>query len=158
MAEHGNLKILNVTKSIAAGTEDTFVFSVPSGGDGELREATYHLLRSAALAAAGEGGSFFTSESVIIKSLEIVKKGASERTNLLSGTPNIKEFGGDGRLTRLFTIIETSENNEDINVIVRNNDTVSVQISLTLTLMVKTKKREIAAQPAARENPMDRRE
>jgi hypothetical protein len=158
MAEHGNLKILNVTKDLVAATESTYVFTVPSGGDGEIREATHHLLRSAALTDPGEGGSELTSEAIKVKSFEIVKKGASERTNLLSGSPNIKEFAGIGMLTRLFTVIETSENNEEINILVRNDDTVTVKVSLTLVLMVKTKRREIAAQPASRENPMDRRE
>jgi len=153
MAEFGNLKVLNVTKTLATATEDDFVFTVPPGGDGELREATYHLRRSAALLEGGLVANTcdpFTSEEVVIKSLEIVKRGNSETTNLLSGTPNIKEFGGDGKLTRLFTIIETSENNEDISIKVRNNDTVDVRISLTLNLAVKTKKREIAGQPPER--------
>ena len=117
---YGNLKVLNVTRDLLTATEDDFVFTVPSGGVGQLREATYHLVRSAALGTAGTGGNTFTSELIRIKSLEVVKRGASERTNLLSGTPNIMEFGGDGSLTRMFTVIEQLENNEDIIITIRN--------------------------------------
>lgn len=158
MSELGNLKILNETKTLATVTEDDFVFTVPPGGIGELREATFHLYRADALTDPGEGGSERTSELVVIKSLEVTKVGHSERVNLLSGTPNIKEFGGDGKLTRLFTIIEQLENNEDIIVKVRNNDSVNVTISLTLTLAVKTKAREIAGQPASRQDVVHRGE
>jgi len=145
MSELGNLKILNHSEDLAPGTESSFTFTVPPGGDGELREATYKLRRSEPL--MGDPADPWISNDIIIKSLEVVKKGASERANLLSGTPNIDEFGGNGRLTRLFTIIETCENNEDIVVLVRNDDSVEVNVSLTVTLAVKTKKREIAAQP-----------
>lgn len=151
MAEKGNLKVLNVFKVMAAGTEEDFVFTVPSGGDGEVLESTTFLERAVALASAGPDGNTFNSMRVVVKSLEILKKGASERTNLLSGTPNILEFSGQGMLPRLFTVIETSENNEDIVVRVANNDTVIVRVSLTLYLAVKTKQRDIAAQPANRE-------
>jgi hypothetical protein len=151
--EIGNLKILNVTKTIAALTEETFKFSVPPGGVGLLKEATYHLLRSASLApgvtaTAGQTSDVFTSELIRLKSLEVTKVGASERVNLLSGTPNIKEFAGDGRLSKLFTVIETLENNEDILTNVRNDDAVDVEVSLTLWLAVKPRERRIAAQPA----------
>lgn len=146
--EFGNLKILNVTKSVPLGTEEDFSFSVPPGGIGELREATFHLKRSVNLDVAGEGGSLKTSEDVKIKSLEVTKLGQSERTNLLSGEPNIKEFGGDGKLSKLFTVIEILENNEEIIVKVKNDDTVAVRVSLTLWLAVKPRERRIAAQPA----------
>src|SRR6185369_2750180 len=100
----GNLKIVNVTKDLAASTEDDFSFRVPPGGVGLMKESTYHLLRSAPLTGTvdgstvltpGGGGNAYTSEGVIVKSLETVKQGASERTNLLSGNPNIKEFAGN---------------------------------------------------------------
>lgn len=154
--ELGNLKILNVTKTVATVTEEDFVFSIPPGGVGELREATFHVKRSAALAAAGEGGSFLTSEDVKIKSLEVTKQGQSERTNLLSGEPNIKEFGGDGRLSKLFTVIEVLENNEDLIVKVRNDDTVAVRVSLTFWIASLPRERRIAAQPAERTKAVDR--
>ena len=147
---YGNLKVLNVTRDLLTATEDDFVFTVPSGGVGQLREATYHLVRSAALGTAGTGGNTFTSELIRIKSLEVVKRGASERTNLLSGTPNIMEFGGDGSLTRMFTVIEQLENNEDIIITVRNDDAVTVNVSLTLNMAVIPAVRNIAAQPAQR--------
>jgi len=145
--EWGNLKILNVTEDVTAGQEEEFVFSVPPGGMGELREATYHLKRSEVLSSAGEGGSFWTSEDIKIKSLEVTKLGQSERTNLLDGEPNIKEFGGDGKLSKLFTVVELLENNESIIVLVRNDDSVDVRVSLTLWLAVKPRTRNIAAQP-----------
>jgi hypothetical protein len=152
--ELGNLRILNVTTTLTAGTEDDFVFTVPAGGVAELNEATYHLKRDSALTDPGEGGSEWTSEDVIIKKLEVTKVGESERKNLLSGTPNIKEFGGDGKLTRLFTVVETLENNEDIVITVRNNDAVDVRVSLTLNLKIVPRPRRIAAQPAER-TPVD---
>lgn len=142
--ELGNLKILNVAETLSAGTEEDFTFNVPSGGVAELREATYHLKRSTPLNGITDG---YTSEDVKIKSLEVTKVGASEKTNLLSGTPNIKEFGGDGRLTRLFTVVETLENNESIIIKVRNDDTVDVRVSLTLTLAIFPRERRIAGQP-----------
>ena len=154
----GNLKILNVTKTLGAGVEDDFKFSVPPGGVGLLKESTYHLKRSVPLsdlfgtagpqtfAAPGETGSVQTSEDVKIKSLEVVKQGNSERTNLLSGEPNIKEFAGNGMLAHLFTVIETLENNEDVVCKVRNDDTVPVRISLTLWFAVKPRERRIAGQ------------
>jgi len=152
----GNLKILNVTKTLGAGVEDDFKFSVPPGGVGLLKESTFHLKRSAPLSdlfggaslqpAPGDGGSVQTSEDVKIKSLEVVKQGASERTNLLSGEPNIKEFAGNGMLAHLFTVIETLENNEDVVCKVRNDDTVPVRISLTLWFAVKPRERRIAGQ------------
>jgi len=148
--ELGNFKILNVTKTLLAGTEDTFTFSVPPGGVGELKEATFHVQRASALSEAGEGGSKYTSELVIVKSLEVIKSGESERKNLLSGTPNIKEFAGDGKLSKLFTVIEVLENNEDVLITVRNNDSASVAVSLTLWLKVIPRARDIAGQPAER--------
>lgn len=144
----GNLKIINVTKDLAASTEEDFRFSVPPGGVGLMKESTFHIKRSSALPSAGEGGSFFTSEDIKIKSLEVMKQGASERTNLLSGNPNIKEFAGDGKLSKLFTVIETLENNEDVIIKVRNDDTVSVRVSLTLWFAIKPRERVIAGQGA----------
>lgn len=151
--EIGNLKIINVTKTLAAGTEDDFKFSVPPGGVGLLKESTFHLKRATSLApantpAAGQTSEVFTSEDVIVKSLEVVKQGASERTNLLSGNPNIKEFAGNGMLAHLFTVIETLENNEDVVVKVRNDDSVSVRVSLTLWFAIKPRERRIAGQGA----------
>ena len=150
--EIGNLKIINVTKTLAAASETDFSFRVPPGGIGLMKEATYHLKRSESLApavtaTAGQTNDVFTSEDIIIKSLEVVKQGASERVNLLSGTPNIKEFAGDGRLSKLFTVIETLENNEDAVIKVRNDDTVDVRVSITLYFAVKPRERRIAAQP-----------
>lgn len=147
-AELGNLKILNVTKVVTTGTEEDYKFTVPPGGIGELRESTFHIKRTVVLPSAGEGGSFFTSEDIKIKSLEVTKQGQSERTNLLSGEPNIKEFAGDGRLSKLFTVIETLENNEDILIKVKNDDTVDVRVSLTIWIASKPRERRIAAQPA----------
>lgn len=151
--EIGNLKILNVTKVVGPGLEETFKFSVPPGGVGLLKESTFYLNRSVSLApattpAAGQTADVFTSNLVRLKSLEVVKVGASERVNLLSGTPNIKEFAGDGRLSKLFTVVETLENNEDCLVNVRNDDAVDVEVSLTLWFAVKPRERRIAAQPA----------
>lgn len=153
----GNLKIINVTKTLAAATEDDFSFAVPPGGVGLMKEATYHLKRATALspantAAAGQTSEVFTSEDIIIKSLEVTKQGASERTNLLSGNPNIKEFAGDGKLSKLFTVIETLENNEDVVIKVRNDDAVDVRVSITLWFAVKPRERRIAGQPG-REYP-----
>lgn len=153
----GNLKIINVTKTLGTGTEDDFSFKVPPGGVGLMKESTYHLKRSEPLSnlfggaslvpAPGDAGSVQTSEDIIIKSLEVTKQGASERTNLLSGNPNIKEFAGDGKLSKLFTVIETLENNEDVVIKVRNDDTVDVRVSITLWFAVKPRERRIAGQP-----------
>lgn len=151
--ELGNLKIINVTKTLASGEEQDFSFKVPPGGVGLLKESTFHLKRSSALAEPGEGGSKLTSEDVIVKSLEVVKQGASERTNLLSGNCNIKEFAGNGMLAHLFTVIETLENNEDVVCKVRNDDTVPVRVSLTLWFAVKPRERRIAAQPGRETKP-----
>lgn len=144
--EIGNLKLVNVTRTLTPATEDTFRFTVPPGGVGLMKESTYHLRRASALASAGEGGSFWTSEDVIIKSLEVMKQGASERTNLLSGNCNIKEFGGDGKMANLFPVVETLENNEDVLILVRNDDTANVRISITLRFAVKPRERRIAGQ------------
>ncbi|MGH9389738.1 MAG: hypothetical protein ACRD1Z_08995 [Vicinamibacteria bacterium] len=156
--DKGNLKILNVTKTLAAATEESFSFRVPPGGIGLMKEATYHLKRSVALSpantpAAGQTNDVFTSEDIIIKSLEVVKQGASERVNLLSGNPNIKEFAGNGQLSKLFTVIETLENNEDVVCNIRNDDLVSVRVSITLWMAVKPRERRIAAQPGAERVP-----
>lgn len=160
--EIGNLKIINVTKTLAAAEEQDFSFKVPPGGVGLLKESTFHLKRSTPLSATfgatvlpapGEGGSVQTSEDVIVKSLEVVKQGASERTNLLSGNCNIKEFAGNGMLSKLFTVIETLENNEDVVCKVRNDDLVAVRVSLTLWFAVKPRERRIAAQPGREMTP-----
>lgn len=148
----GNLKIVNVTKDLSAATEDDFSFRVPPGGVGLMKESTFHLRRSASLCPAvsptiGQTNDVFTSEDIIVKSLEVVKQGASERTNLLSGNPNIKEFAGDGKLSKLFTVIETLENNEDVVIKVRNDDTVEVRVSITLWFAIKPRERRIAGQP-----------
>jgi hypothetical protein len=151
----GNLKIINVTKTLGAAVEDDFKFSVPPGGVGLMKESTFHLKRSTPLSflfgatllpAPGDAGSVQTSEDIKIKSLEVVKQGNSERTNLLSGECNIKEFAGNGMLAHLFTVIETLENNEDVVIKVRNDDTVAVRISLTLWFAVKPRERRIAGQ------------
>jgi hypothetical protein len=144
--EIGNLKIINVTKTLPAGTEDDFRFSVPPGGVGLLKESTGHLRRSSPI--TGQANDIFTSEDVIIKSLEVVKQGASERTNLLSGNPNFKEFVGTGMLAHIFTVIETLENNEDVVIKVRNDDSVAVRVSLTLWFAIKPRERRIAGQGA----------
>jgi hypothetical protein len=151
--EIGNLKIINVTKTLAPGTEDDFRFSVPPGGVGLLKESTGHLKRAVSLTpgvtpTAGQSSDVFTSEDIIIKSLEVVKQGASERTNLLSGNPNFKEFVGTGMLAHLFTVIETLENNEDVVIKVRNDDTVAVRVSITLWFAIKPRERRIAGQGA----------
>lgn len=148
----GNLKILNVTKTLTAATAEDFEFTVPSGGDGQILEATVHLKRASILSSY----TTLDSEDIVVTGLEILKKEGSERTQLLDGTPNIKEFAGTGMLPRLFTVVETSENNEDIVIGVQNNDSVSVRVSLTLYLAVKTKIRDIAAQPSAREVRVER--
>lgn len=145
--EEGNLKIVNVTKTLATGEEQDFKFSVPPGGVGLMKESTYHLKRASQLS----GYVTLTSEDIIIKKLEVMKQGASERTNLLSGNPNIHEFAGPGMLAKLFTVIETLENNEDVIVTVYNQDTVSVRVSLTLWFAIKPRRREIAGQGAAPE-------
>ena len=148
--EIGNLKILNVTQNVPAGTDLDFVMTVPPGGVGELMEATYHLFRGGVAAPTAQPGNSydpFTSDLIRIKNLQVTKVGSSERTSLLSGTPNIKEFAGDGKLARLFTVIETLENNEDIRITVHNDDTVTVEVSITLTLAIKPREREIAGQP-----------
>jgi hypothetical protein len=148
--EIGNLKLINVTKTLATATEDTWKFSVPPGGVGLLKEATFHLFRGGQgtpTQQPNNNSDPFTSDLVRVKSLEVTKVGASERTNLLSGTPNIKEFAGDGRLSKLFTVIETLENNEDVLMLVRNDDSVSVEISITLWFAIKPRERRIAAQP-----------
>lgn len=139
----GNLKIINVTKTMTTLSEQDFKFSVPPGGVGLLKEATVHLERAAIITNYTE----LTSEKVVVKSLEVVKQGASQRVNLLSGTPNIKEFAGDGKLSKLFTVIETLENNEDVIVKVYNGDTETVIVSLTLWFAVQPRERRIAAQP-----------
>lgn len=146
--ELGNLRIVNVKTDIATITETDFSFSMPSGGVSELRETTYHLLRASVLAAAGEGGNFYTSEMIIIKKFEVMKAGSSQKTNLLSGTPNIKEVAGDGKLSKLMTVIETLENNESVTITIRNNDTVTVTVSFTLWIAVFPRARSIAAQGA----------
>jgi len=151
--EIGNLKIINVTKTLATAEEQDFSFRVPPGGIGLMKESTFHIKRLVNLDVAGEGGSLKTSEDVIVKSLEVVKQGASERTNLLSGNPNIKEFAGNGMLSKLFTVIETLENNEDVVCKVRNDDTASVRVSLTLWFAVKPRERRIAAQPGRETKP-----
>ena len=153
----GNLKIINVTKTLAAATEDDFSFPVPPGGVGLMKESTYDTKRASPLSdlfgggslipAPGSDGSVWGSLDIIIKSLEVTKQGASERTNLLSGNPNIKEFAGDGKLSKLFTVIETLENNEDVVIKVRNDDTVAVRVSITLWFAVKPRERRIAGQP-----------
>ncbi len=148
--EVGNLKILNVTKTLATGTEDSFIFTCPPGGSGLMKEATFHLFRGGQDTPTAQGPNTadpYTSDLVRIKSLSVMKLGSSERVNLLSGSPNIKEFAGDGRLSKLFTVIETVENNEDIEVLVRNDDSVDVEVSLTLWLAVQPRERQIAAQP-----------
>lgn len=158
----GNLKIINVTKTLSAATEDDFSFRVPPGGIGLLKESTYDTKRAtplsavfgaATLQAPGFSGSVWESLDIIIKSLEVVKQGASERTNLLSGNPNIHEFAGDGKLSKLFTVIETLENNEDCVIKVRNDDTVSVRVSITLWFAVKPRERRIAGQPGREPMP-----
>lgn len=150
--EIGNLKLINVTRSIPAATEDTFRFPVPPGGVGLMKETTGHLKRSSVLAEPAEGGSRWTSEDVIVKSFEVMKQGASERTNLLSGNPNFKEFCGDGKLANMWPVVETLENNEDVLVLIRNDDTVAVRVSLTLRFAVKPRERRIAGQaPSAEE-------
>lgn len=161
----GNLKVINVTKTLAAATEDDFSFSVPPGGVGLMKEVTFDTKRASplsdlfggagpqAFAAPGRGGSVWESLDVVIKSLEVTKQGASERTNLLSGNPNIKEFAGDGALSKLFTVIETLENNEDVVIKVRNDDSVSVRISLTLWFAIKPRERRIAGQPGREMRP-----
>lgn len=148
----GNLKILNVTKTITAGLSEDFEFQVPAGGDGQLLESTYHLKRASLIS------SYLTldSEDIVVTGLEMMKKEASERTQLLDGTPNIKEFAGSGALPRLFTVVETSESNETIKITIQNNDSASVRVSLTLYLAVKTKQRQIAAQPADRDIRVER--
>lgn len=152
--ELGNLRMVNATTDIAAGTETDTTYTMPSGGVSELREMTYHILRGTiaapvALSAAGEGGNFFTSEEVIIKKFEVMKAGASQKTNLLSGTPNLKEVAGDGKLSRLFTVIETLENNEVVTITIRNNEpSVPVHVSTTLWVAVFPRARRIAAQGA----------
>lgn len=151
--ELGSLKIVNVTRELAAGTEDDFSFRVPPGGVGDLKEVTCHIYRTAPLDYAGEGGNYWTSELIIVKSLEVVKEGASERTNLLSGNPNLKEFGGDGKLSRLMPVIERLENNEDVVIKIRNDDSVSVKVSVTIWFAVFPRTRRIAAQPKAEVRP-----
>ena len=148
--EIGNLKVLNVTKTLAAATEDTWRFSVPAGGVGLLKEATFHLFRGGQATPTQQPNNTsdpFTSDLVRVKSLEVTKVGASERTNLVSGTPNIKEFCGDGKLSKLFTVIETLENNEDVLMLVRNDDSVQVEVSISLWFAIKPRERRIAAQP-----------
>ena len=90
---------------------------------------------------------------MVIKSLEVVKQGASERVNLLSGTPNIKECFGDGKLSKLFTVIERLENNEDVLIKIRNDDAYAVKISVTLWFAVRPRERRIAAQPGRESKP-----
>jgi|GEM_PF-4146759 len=162
--ELGNLKILNVTRTIDPSQEEDYSFAIPAGGVGELRESTFHLKRSEPLSctlggtthpAPGENGNIWTSEDVVIKSLEVVKQGQAERTNLLSGSPNIKEFAGNGMLSKLFTVVEVLENNEDVIIKVRNDDTVEVRVSLTLWIASLPRERRIAAQPAERTRAVD---
>jgi hypothetical protein len=127
---------------------------MPSGGVSELREITFHILRGSqasptALSSAGEGGNFFTSEHVTIKKFEVMKSGASQKTNLLSGTPNIKEIAGDGKLSKLMTVVETLENNEAVTITTRNNEpSIAVHVSMTLWIAVFPRARRIAAQGA----------
>lgn len=144
--ELGNLKILNVVESIAAATESDFSFKAPSGGVLELREATYHMKRVPPLSGSVNG---YESEDIKIKALYVTKQGASERVNLLTGTPNLKEFAGDGKLSKLFTVVETLENNEDIIITVRNDDSVTVRVSITLHVAIFPRARRIAAQGGA---------
>jgi len=142
--EVGNLKIINVTKTLASGEEQTFKYPVPPGGVGLMKESTVHLKRASIISGYVIG----ISEDVVVKSLEVVKEGNSERVNLLSGNPNILEFAGTGMLQHLFTVIETLENNEDVLITVYNQDTVAVRVSLTLWFAVKPRTRNIAGQGA----------
>lgn len=150
--ELGNLRMVNSTTDISAGTESDTTYTMPSGGISELREITYHMLRGTQavpvpLSSAGEGGNFYTSESVTIKKFEVMKAGASQKTNLLSGTPNIKEIAGDGKLSKLMTVVETLENNEVVTITIRNNEpSAAVHVSLTLWVAVFPRARRIAAQ------------
>jgi hypothetical protein len=157
--EIGNLKIINSTQIVAIATDTAFNFPVPPGGVGLMKESTFHLFRGGPTnpqAQAGNTCDPFTSDLVRVKGLEVLKQGSSERTNLLSGTPNIKEFAGTGQLSKLFTVIETLENNENVIVTVRNDDTVVVEVSLTLWFAVKPRERRIAGQGAPTEQEAER--
>lgn len=150
--ELGNLKIVNSTNDIGTTNEVDFTFTMPSGGVNEMRELTYHILRGTAavpvaLANAAEGGNFFTSEQCIIKKFEVFKAGSSQKVNLLTGTPNIKEVAGDGKLARLLTVIETLENNEQVVITIHNNDTAQpLHVSFTIWVATFPRARRIAAQ------------
>lgn len=146
-AENGNLRIINVTNAaLAAAASADFTFSVPSGGIGEILEATCRLKRTSIITGYTE----LISEDVIINSMKIIKPGRSESVDLVDGTPNILEFAGSGKLPRLFTVVEQADMNSDVVINITNNDSATVKISLTLFLAVRVAPRDIAAQPASR--------
>ncbi len=132
----GKMQIINVRKSLAAGIEDSFVFKVPTAAMAELRELTYFLDPD--------------SDKINVKSFQLFRWRASERVNLLKdGDPNIKEIAGDGKMVRLMPVIEIVQDNEDIIVDIINNDSHSVNISLTLYFKIGDADRSIAGQGPA---------
>ena len=146
-AENGNLRIINATNSgLTATNSADFTFSVPSGGVGEILEATCRMKRTSIIT----GYTLLISEDCVINSMKVIKPGYSESVDLVDGTPNLLEFAGSGELPRLFTVVEQADMNSDIIINITNNDSVTVKISLTLYLAVRVKPRDIAAQPASR--------
>jgi hypothetical protein len=129
----GKLQIVNDRVTVAAGAEETLTFPVPAGAKAEWRESTCYLLPA--------------STGINVKGIEVRRFGTSEKIQLIAqGDPNILEMFGSGMLPRIQPVIEITEQNEDLLIKVKNNDTVDVNVSITLFFRMADAVRNIAGQ------------
>ena len=129
----GKLQIVNDRMDLVAGAEDTLTYPVPAGAKAELREATFFLDP--------------VSLKINVKGIELRRFGTSEKIQLLAqGDPNIAEMFGNGMLPRIMPVIEIVEQNEDLLIKVKNNDLVTVNVSVTLYFRMADAPRNIAGQ------------
>ena len=129
----GKLQIVNDRVTIQPGAESELSFPVPAGAKAEWRESTYHLDP--------------ISVKINVKGIELRRFGTSEKIQLIAqGDPNIIEMFGNGMLPRIMPVIETIEQNEDLKIKVKNNDTVAVNVSITMFVRMADTARNIAGQ------------
>ncbi len=129
----GKLQIINDRVTIAVGAEEELSFPIPAGAKCEWREATFYLDP--------------VSTKINVKGIELRRFGTSEKIQLLAqGDPNIIEMFGTGVLPRIMPVIEIIEQNEDIKIKVKNNDTAAINVSITLFVRMADADRNIAGQ------------
>jgi hypothetical protein len=117
----GTLRFINqfvtLTPTGTPGATAVARYSIPSGGVARLKSIRFT--------------DDLDDGMTDVIAVKIIRRGHGQSIDLLSGTPNLREYAGIGKLPKVPPIVEGADQDTDFEVTLLNRDTAIHKISLT---------------------------